>query len=112
MHVPVKMFTGIWENSQKSNNPLQFQFVADPTRPWKDVVLEQLRGAIRDLEPNKVSIDGYDANSHEILVCDTWDQVADLFYSTRLTRPHDGDKEFVLSFEGKEEKFHLYVRNF
>lgn len=71
MHVPVKMFTGIWENSQKSNNPLQFQFVADPTRPWKDVVLEQLRSAIRNLEPNKVSIDGYYANPHEILVCDT-----------------------------------------
>lgn len=61
MHVPVKMFTGVWENA-KNNNPFQFQFVADPTRPWKDVVLEQLRSAIRNLEPNKVSIDGYYAN--------------------------------------------------
>lgn len=111
MHVPVKMFTGVWENA-KNNNPLQFQFVADPTRPWKDVVLEQLRSAIRNLEPNKVNIDGYYANPHEILVCDTWEQVTDLFYSIRIMLLRDDDKQFTLTFEGKDEKFHLYVRNF
>lgn len=111
MHVQVKMITGVWANTDTCS-PLQFQFVANPTKSWKDIVLSELRAAIRNLQPTKVSINGYYANPHEILVCDTWDKVADLFYSTRLTRPRDEDKEFVLSFDGKDEKFYLYFRNF
>lgn len=49
---------------------------------------------------------------HEILVCDTWEQVTDLFYSIRIMLLRDDDKQFTLTFEGKDEKFHLYVRNF
>lgn len=111
MHFQVKMITGVWANTD-TRSPLQFQFVADPTKSWKDIVLSELRSAVRNLQPTKVSIDGYYANPQDILVCDTWDKVADLFYSIRLMLLRDEDKEFVLSFEGKEEKFHLYFRNF
>jgi len=111
MHVQVKMITGVWANTD-TRSPLQFQFVADPTKSWKDIVLSELRAAIRSLEPTKVCIDGYYANPHEILVCDTWEKVADLFYSIRLMLLRDEDKEFVLTFDGKDEKFYLYFRNF
>lgn len=111
MQVQVKMITGVWANTD-THSPLQFQLVADPTKPWKDLVFSELCAAIRNLGPNKVSINGYYANPHEILVCDTWDQVADLFYSIRLMLLRDEDKEFVLTFEGKAEKFYLYFRNF
>lgn len=111
MHFQVKMITGVWANTD-TRSPLQFQFVADPTKPWKDIVLSELRSAIRNLQPTKVSVDGYYANPQDILVCDTWEQVTNLFYSIRLMLLRDEDREFVLSFEGKEEKFHLYFRNF
>lgn len=64
MHVQVKMITGVWANTD-TRSPLQFQFVADPTKSWKDIVLSELRVAIRNLQPTKVSIDGYYANPHE-----------------------------------------------
>lgn len=111
MHFQVKMITGVWANTD-TRSPLQFQFVADPKKSWKDIVLSELCVAIRSLQPTKVSIDDYYANPQDILVCDTWEQVADLFYSIRLMLLRDEDKAFVLSFEGKEEKFYLYFRNF
>lgn len=122
MHVQVKMITGVWANTD-TRSPLQFQFVADPTKSWKDIVFSELCAAIRSLQPTKVSIDGYYANPQDILVCDTWEKVADLFNSIprmllrdedkEFVLPFDGkDKEFVLTFEGKDEKFHLYFRNF
>ncbi len=111
MHVQVKMITGVWANTD-THSPLQCQFIADPTKSWKDIVLSELRSAIRSLQPTKVSIDGYYANPHEILVCDTWEKVADLFYSIRIRLLRDEDKEFVLTFEGKDEKFYLYFRNY
>lgn len=111
MHIQVKMITGVWANTD-TRSPLQFQSVADPKKSWKDIVLSELRVAIRNLQPTKVSINGYYANPQDILVCDTWEQVTDLFYSIRLMLLRDEDKEFVLSFEGKEEKFYLYFRNF
>lgn len=111
MHVQVKMITGVWANTDTSR-PIQFQFVADPAKPWKDTVLSELRAAVRNLQPAEVGIDGYTAGPQEILACDTWEKVADLFHPIRLMLLRDEDKEFVLSFEGRDEKFHLYFRNF
>ena len=111
MQVQVKMITGIWANTD-TRSPLQFQFVADPTKSWKDIVLSELRSAIRHLNPSKVSIDGYYANAHDLILCDTWEQVTDKFYSIRLMLLRDEDKQFTFTFEGKQEKFHLYFKNF
>ena len=101
MHVPVKIITGVWENTN-ATSPISFQHVVNPTISWKDAVLDDLRNAIRHLNPSKVSIDGYFANA----------QVTDQFYSIRLMLLRDEDKQFTFTFEGKQEKFHLYFKNF
>ena len=111
MHVPVKVVTGIWENTN-SQSPIQFQHIANPVAPWKDVILDELRNAFRHLNPSKVSIDGYYANAHDIVTCDTWEQVTDKFYSIRIILLRDEDKQFTLTFEDSDKKFHLYFRNF
>ncbi len=111
MHFQVKMITGVWANTD-TRSPLKFQFVADPTKPWKDIVLSELRSAIRNLQPTKVSVDGYYANPQDILVCDTWEQVTNLFYSIRLILNRDEDKHFTLTFSDRDERFHLYIKNY
>lgn len=111
MHVPVKIITGVWENTNVTS-PIAFQHIANPTISWKDAVLDDLRNTIRHLNPSKVSIDGYYANAHELILCDTWEQVTNKFYSIRLMLLRDEDKQFTFTFEGKQEKFHLYFKNF
>ena len=46
MHVPVKIITGVWENTN-ATSPISFQHVVNPTISWKDAVLDDLRNAIR-----------------------------------------------------------------
>lgn len=111
MHVPVKMITGIWQND-KDSNPLQFQFVADPLKPWRVTALNELHTSLVNLHPAKVVCEGYMASPQDILACGTWEQVADLFYPIRLILNRDEDKHFTLTFSDKDERFHLYIKNY
>ena len=47
-----------------------------------------------------------------ILACGTWEQVAELFYPVRLILNRDEDKHFTLTFSDKDERFHLYIKNY
>ena len=99
MHVPVKIITGVWENTN-ATSPISFQHVVNPTISWKDAVLDDLRNAIRHLNPSKVSIDGYFANAHDIITCDTWEQVTD-----PTEKPKIYPVEVISSADGKETFF-------
>ena len=61
MHVQVKMITGIWQND-KDSSPLQYQFVADPLKPWHITALNELHTFIVTLHPAKVHCEGYMAS--------------------------------------------------
>lgn len=111
MHVQVKMITGIWQND-KDYSPLQFQFVADPLKPWRIQALNELHASIVNLHPAKVVCNGYEASPEDILACSTWEQVAGLFYPIRLILNRDEDKHFTLTFSDKDERFHLYIQNY
>lgn len=111
MHVPVKMITGIWQNA-KDSSPLQCQFVADPLKPWHITALNELHTSIVTLHPAKVHCEGYMASPQDILACGTWKQVAELFYPVRFILNRDEDKHFTLTFSDKDERFHLYIKNY
>ena len=111
MHVPVKMITGIWQND-KDYSPLLYQFMADPLKPWHITVLNELHYSIVNLHPAKVFCEGYMASPVDILSCGTWEQVADLFYPIRLILNRDEDRHFTLTFSDKDERFHLYIKNY
>ncbi len=111
MHVQVKMITGIWQND-KDSNPLQFQFVADPLKPWHVTTLNELHASIVNLHPVKVLCDGYTASPEDILACGTWEQVAELYYPIKLILNRDECKHFTLTFSDKDERFHLYIKNY
>lgn len=111
MYVQVKMITGIWQND-KDSSPLQYQFVADPLKPWRVTALNELHSSIVNLHPAKVICEGCTASPEDILACGTWELVTGLFYPIRLILNRDEDKHFTLTFSDKDERFHLYFMNY
>ena len=111
MQIQVKMITGVWSDA-KNSNPVQFQYVINPSKPWQDEVFKELQVAIRQIPATLISIDGYKANASDILVCDTWEKVTDFFPAIKRILLRDDDKHITLHLDNTETLFHIYIRNF
>ena len=111
MNTQIKIVTGVWENTN-NRNPLNFQHITNPTESWEDTVFSELRTTIRNIKPSMVRIDDYAVSALDILGCDNWHQVTNLFSSIRAELQLDNNKHFTLLFDSTNKKYHLYIHNF